>query len=168
MFANDPATERPGANVEASRDAPSAVGDTTFIESRFGHLEFRSDNALTLPQGVLGFSGYHDFCVANLPDGKHPQFKVLQCLTEPDVAFLVVPFNIDSEAIDEADLDEACEALSIEREDLAMFLIVTVRREDDGASVSVNMRAPLFVDRRKATGRQYVMPNNKYSIRHGL
>lgn len=168
MFANDQAAERPGANVEASLDAPSAGGDTTLIESRFGHLEFRSENALTLPQGVLGFSGYHDFCVANLPDGKHPQFKVLQCLTEPDVAFLVVPFNIDSEAIDEADLDDACEALSIEREDLVMFFIVTVRREGDGASVSVNLRAPLFIDRRKRTGRQYVIPNNKYSIRHGL
>ena len=168
MFSNDQAAEGPGANVEATRDAPSVVGDTTFIESRFGHLEFRGENAITLPQGVLGFSGYHDFCIANLPDGKHPQFKVLQCLTEPDVAFLVVPFNIDSEAIDEADLDEACEALSIEREDLAMFLIVTVRREGDGANVSVNLRAPLFIDKCKHEGRQYVMPNNKYSIRHGL
>ncbi len=56
MFANDQAAERPGANVEASRDAPSAGGDTTLIESRFGHLEFRSEDALTLPQGVLGFS----------------------------------------------------------------------------------------------------------------
>ena len=168
MFSNDQAAEGPGANVEATRDAPSVVGDTTFIESRFGHLAFRGENAITLPQGVLGFSGYHDFCIANLPDGKHPQFKVLQCLTEPDVAFLVVPFNIDSEAIEEADLDEACEALSIERQDLMMFLIVTVRREGDGASVSVNLRAPLFIDRGKSTGRQYVMPNNKYSIRHGL
>jgi len=168
MFANDQAAERPGANVEASRNAPSAGSDTTLIKSRFGHLEFRSENALTLPQGVLGFSGYHDFCVAYLPDGKHPQFKVLQCLTEPDIAFLVVPFNIDSEAIDEADLDEACEALSIERQDLVVFLIVTVRREGDGVSVSVNLRAPLFIDRHKRTGRQYVMPNNKYSIRHGL
>lgn len=168
MFTNDQAAERPGANIEAALDAPPAVGDATFIESRFGHLEFRSDNALTLPQGVLGFSGYHDFCVANLPDGKHPQFKVLQCLTEPDIAFLVVPFNIDSEAIDEADLDDACDALSIERQDLVIFLIVTVRREGDGASVSVNLRAPLFIDKDKHTGRQYVMPNNKYSIRHGL
>lgn len=168
MFANDQAAERPAANVEASLDTPPAVGSTTLIESRFGDLEFHSDNALTLPQGVLGFSGYHDFFVANLPDGKHPQFKVLQCLTEPDVAFLVVPFNIDSEAIEEADLDEACEALSIERQDLVMFLIVTVRREGDSAAVSVNLRAPLFIDKGKHTGRQYVMPNNKYSIRHGL
>jgi flagellar assembly factor FliW len=165
MLTNDQLAE---TNIEAALDAPPAVGDTTFIASRFGHLEFNSENALTLPQGVLGFSGYHDFCVANLPDGKHPQFKVLQCLTEPDVAFLIVPFNIDSEAIDEADLDEACEGLSIERQDLVMFLIVTVRREGDNAAVSVNLRAPLFIDKGQQTGRQYVMPNNKYSIRHGL
>ncbi len=50
MFANDPAVERPGAIVEASLDAPPAVGDTTLIESRFGDLEFRSENALMLPQ----------------------------------------------------------------------------------------------------------------------
>ena len=45
---------------------------------------------------------------------------------------------------------------------------IHVRRDEDGAHVSVNMRAPLFVDMRRRTGRQYVLPNNKYSIRHAL
>src|SRR5690606_6839439 len=103
-----------------------------------------------------------DFALADLPNGKHPQFKALQCLTDPNLAFLVAPLASDSQAIDPADVGEACEALSIAHEDLAILLIVTVRRDDDGSHVSVNLRAPVMVDTRQRVARQYVLPNNKY------
>jgi flagellar assembly factor FliW len=43
-----------------------------------------------------------------------------------------------------------------------------VRRDDAGTHVSVNLRAPLFVDTRNHVARQYVMPNSKYPVRHSL
>ena len=86
----------------------------------------------------------------------------------PDLAFLVAPMNMESGAIDDADLTEASETLGIPRKSLAVLLIVTVRRDDAGAHVSVNMRAPVFVDIERRTARQYVLPNGKYSIRQGL
>lgn len=156
------AEKKPLASVSAG-DAEAFI-----LESRFGTLEIMPENRLELPHGLLGFAEFHDFALATLPDGRHPQFRVLQCLSTPELSFLVAPLNIESGAIDETDLKESCATLGITRERLAILLIVTVRRNEDGAHVSVNMRAPLFVDTSRSTARQYVMPNNKYSIRHAL
>lgn len=166
MLANSALRHGEGNAAPApSKEGGSAV---TIVESRFGRLEVAAENVLTLPNGLLGFATYRDFALAALPEGRHPQFRVLQCLSDKDLAFLVAPLNLESGAVDEADLAEACANLGIVRDRLAVLLIVTVRRDAEGAHVSVNMRAPLFVDTGTNVGRQYVMPNNKYSIRHTL
>lgn len=154
-------------------NAPPAPGSshadqTLMIESRFGTLTVRSHASLLFPQGLLGFTDYRNFALADLPDGKQPQFKALQCLTDANLAFLVAPLPSNSTAIDADDIQEACNSLSISPEDLAVVLIVTVRRDDDGAHVSVNLRAPVLIDTRNRVARQYVLPNNKYQIRHKL
>ena len=143
-------------------DAPIAV------ESRFGTIVISSAARLTFPHGLLGFSDYRSFGIAPLPDGKHPQFRVLQCLDDRDLAFLVAPFNLESGAIADEDISEACDTLAIPRADLLVLLIVTVRRDGASAQVSTNLRAPVFVDCRRGVARQYVMPNARYAIRHPL
>jgi flagellar assembly factor FliW len=151
--------------------APPAVDDANqmlVIESRFGTLKIQPHASLLFPQGLLGFADYRDFALADLPDSKQPQFKALLCLADPKLAFLVAPLPSDSTAIDGADIEEACNSLSIARDDLAVVLIVTVRRDDEGVHVSVNLRAPVMIDTRRRVARQYVLPNNKYAIRHKL
>jgi flagellar assembly factor FliW len=163
MLANSSALE--------TKAAPPAYDDeakTLVIESRFGTLTIHPHSTLLFPQGLLGFSDCRDFALAELPNGKQPQFKALQCLTDPSLAFLVAPLPSESPAIDRTDVEEACQSLSIAAEDLAIVLIVTVRRDDEGAHVSVNLRAPVLIDTRNRVARQYVLPNNKYEIRHKL
>jgi len=156
-----------GAIAPKTGSAPATEAAIT-IESRFGTIEIAPESRVSLPNGLLGFGEFHDFGLASLPDGRHPQFRILQCLDAAELSFLVAPLNMESGAISESDLNEACTTLEISRERLAILLIVTVRRDDAGAHVSVNMRAPLFIDTARNIGRQYVMPNNKYSIRHAL
>lgn len=171
MFANTTARKSESAAthppVEAKPGAPDENAKK-LVESRFGTIEIAQENLLHLPNGLLGFAEFHEFGLAPLPEGRHSQFRVLQCMTAQDLAFLVAPLNLESRAIDEDDLMEACATLGISRHELIVLLIVTVRRDDDGARVSVNMRAPLFVDGARNVARQYVLPNNKYSIRHTL
>ena len=147
---------------------PDAAGQPFVIDSRFGTLTIEADNIIKLPNGLLGFGDHHDFGLAPLPNGQHPQFQVLQSLDEPELAFLVAPLNLASDSIEELDLAEACSNLGINRQSLAVLLIVTVRRTEESAEISVNLRAPVFVDVTRNVARQYVLPNNKYSIRHTL
>lgn len=161
----DPAPKTATEVAETERDAKN---ESQVIESRFGTIEITPESIITLPNGLLGFAEFHEFGLASLPEGRHPQFRVLQCLNSAELAFLVAPLNMDSGAIEKNDLSEACTTLGITIDRLAILLIVTVRRDENGAQVSVNMRAPLFVDTARNIARQYVMPSNKYSIRHTL
>jgi flagellar assembly factor FliW len=146
----------------------SETPSTLVVESRFGTLSISDNAKLTMPQGLLGFGDYRDFALAELPDGKYPQFRVLQCLSDQNLAFLVAPLSAGNTAIDSGDIEDACRGLGMAFEDLALMLIVTVRRDDAGTHVSVNLRAPVFVDTRNHVARQYVMPNSKYPVRHSL
>lgn len=148
--------------------ATEATARTLVVESRFGTLTIGENAMLAMPQGLLGFGDYHDFALAELPEGKYPQFRVLQCLSDQNLAFLVAPLSIEHQAIDAADIEEACRAVGIAQADLALMLIVTVRRDSAGAHVSVNLRAPVFIDTRNHIARQYVMSNSKYPVRHSL
>jgi flagellar assembly factor FliW len=147
---------------------PKHLGQPSVVESRFGTLEVHPEGVLNLPSGLLGFGDHHDFGLAALPNGQHPHFKVLQSLDDPDLAFLVAPLNLESNTIEASDLEDACAYLGICRDNLAVLLIVTVRRDGNSAQISLNMRAPLFVDAERRLARQYVLPNNKYAIRHAL
>jgi flagellar assembly factor FliW len=145
-----------------------SVSRKIVIENRYGRIEFDPDETLLLPQGLLGFSDYHEFGLTSLKDARLSRFKLLQCLAEQDLSFLLLPLNLESGQIDAQDIDEVCANLSLAKEDAAFLLIVSVRPAENGISVSVNLRAPLVVDVRKRIARQYVIPNIKYDIRHQL
>ena len=65
----------------------AAAADPAVIETRFGEMTFDSDNTVYLPRGIFGYADFHDFALADLPDPKLEQFKLLQSLTKPDLSF---------------------------------------------------------------------------------
>jgi len=138
------------------------------IETRFGRFALPSANTIEMPQGLLGFSSFHEFALLTLPDPRFARFRLLQCTTEPALSFLVVPAELDASGLDAEDVDEALGALEVERADAALLLIVTIRKAEGKVDMTVNMRAPIVIDLRRQVARQYVLPNSKYSIRQRL
>lgn len=144
-----------------------AAGKMT-IPSRFGELRFGPNNLVRLPKGLLGFTAYHNFGLANFPKREFSHFKILQCLEDPALSFLVSPLDLDAGLIARKDMEEIYEQLAIQKEDGAVLLILTVRQEDGKSVISANLRAPIFVDTRRHVGRQCVLANPDYAIRHVL
>ena len=144
------------------------VGDPgkIVIATRFGEMEFDPSQAIHLPRGVLGFPGKQTFALAQLPQPGMSHFSLLQCLDDPELSFLVLPFDIESGAIDRADLERARDELGIAADDLAVVLIVAIREVADRPEISVNLRAPILLDAQKRTGAQSVLTNSKYPVRH--
>ncbi len=159
--AQEPAIAPPDALV-------ASTAETVVIETRFGEISFDRDDAIYLPRGLFGYADYHDFGLANLPDPRLEQFKLMQSLTEPSLSFIVAPLNMESDIIDAADIDAASEMLSIARTDTAVLLIVATRKVGVETQVSVNLRAPIIVDTKSQTGWQYVLNNSRYPVRHVL
>ena len=169
MYSLDALDSAPAETVpdHSAADGDAATKDSSrlIIDSRFGSLAISQNSILDFPRGLLGFGDFHSFGIANLSDPRYVQFKVLQCLDDHQLAFLVLPLDPNTGFIDRADLVLSCDSLMVKIDDLVILLVVTVRKTEQGASVTANLRAPLLIDFVTRTGNQYVMRNERYPVR---
>jgi flagellar assembly factor FliW len=138
------------------------------ITTRFGAVTINREQAVHLPKGMLGMPDKNHFCLTDFPLRKLPSFRLLQCATDVDLSFVVLPIEVQNTFIDEQDLHDACEMLALSFQDIGLLLVTSVHRRMEGVTLSVNVRAPIFIDTRTKNAVQYAMPNNKYEIRHML
>jgi flagellar assembly factor FliW len=158
-----PAAQRPVAS------APPSGGDQkATVKTRFGVIEFDLGQALTFPKGIPGFIGYRSFGLAMIPSEAQSSFMLLQALEPDDLSFIVLPYDPAAGLIDGADIENALKHLGIAATDCAIMLIATFRRMGGSFETSVNMRAPIFVDTRNRLAWQYILPNDRYEVRHTL
>lgn len=117
------------------------------------------------PQGLPGLEELTRFLLHE-GEGLEP----LTLLLALDAAEIALPllrcaiFLTDySPPISTADLD-TLEAMSVD--ELDMFVVVTFDVKD--GNVSVNLRAPICVNRRRRLGRQIILPNTSYPLQYSL
>lgn len=152
-----------------SERAPEASDDQLrVIETRFGPMEFAANQAITMPRGVLGFAEHKEFGIAYLPNKFIDQLMLLQSFADSDTSFLVLPLELRSGLIEEADLVAACGAMNVDAENAAIVVIVTIRDVGGQPHITTNLRAPIILDSETRNGWQYVLPNGKYSVRHNM
>lgn len=146
--------------------ASEAADEEILVRTRFGVVAAKPDSIIEMPQGPLGFAQHRRFVMADLPNPKLAQFKLLQSLSAPDVSFVVAAFNPASGMITAADIEQGCAEIGFPAEDTVVLLILTVRQEAGKIVTTVNLRAPIVVDSRRHLARQIVLANPEYSIRH--
>jgi flagellar assembly factor FliW len=147
--------------------APQSSSDEEIlVRTRFGVVAAKPDAVIEMPHGPLGFAQHRSFVMADLPNPKLAQFKLLQSLSAPDVSFVVAAFNPASGLIAAADIEQGCADAGFTAKNSAVLLILTVRQEGGNIAMSVNLRAPIVVDLGRRIARQIVLPNPAYSIRH--
>lgn len=139
------------------------------IETRFGTVEVNPENEIHFRSGLLGFAAATEYVLIDLENPKYELFRMLQCINDPSLSFIVFPPSLESGLIERTDIDAAARVVKMNFDDLAVLLLVTVRGQADGTStLSVNLRAPILIDSVKFIGVQYVLPNDKYPVRFML
>ena len=136
--------------------------------TRFGEVSFDEANAIAFPNGILGMPNQSKFFVARFPGSKMEGFSVLQSLVDTQVAFATLPILPSSTLIDGADIAEVSKVLEIAESDLLVTLIVSIQKTPSGSRLSVNLRAPVFIDTAQKRGYQIVLANPKYPVQHFL
>jgi len=131
--------------------------------SRFGQIEVPRDKIITMKRPILGFEQLHHFCLIEI-DELRP-FMWLQATEEPAVAFLVVnPVLIFPEYSIEVNSNEVAE-LKIDRvESVETYVIVTT--PEDPRMMSANLQGPILVNTENNLGKQLVLVNSKYKVKH--
>lgn len=136
------------------------------IDSRFGPVVINTRNRIVFSRGLLGMPDKQQFALANFPNEKMQQFKLLQSMDEHALSFITLPIEVDNNIIEKEDILMACQALNIALGDLALLLVVSVYRTPEKTRITVNARAPIFLDAEKKWGVQHVFPHSKYLVQH--
>lgn len=136
-----------------------------FIETtHFGKIEIDQADILNFEEGIIGFEDVKQFGIIDSEDPESP-FKWIQAIDKPELAFaLVDPFKIKKDY--DFDLkDEAVGYLGVkDASELMVFSIVVV--PEDIKKISMNLKAPLIINRTNNKAAQIILDTDEYTVRH--
>lgn len=144
--------------------------ETKVIKNKFGEIIVDLDKSIHFPLGILGMNAFKEFYLAPCPVQKFKQFLLMQSAQTDDLVFMVLPLDIDNQNyIKSQDLDEAFEQIGINKDNASIVLIAATKEDQDGVKrITVNVRAPVFIDSEKKSAIQYVLHNNEYDVQQFL
>ena len=144
------------------------MGETRTLLIRtlsFGEIEVPESKVLFFKEGLPGFPDHHRFAVLSFDDLRPLEY--LQALDEPPVAFLVIsPFLVLPEysiSLSDPDLaDFEC----ADPAELTVYAVATI--PEDPSKATANLFAPIVVNEKMRSGRQLLLHDSGYSVKHPL
>jgi flagellar assembly factor FliW len=117
---------------------------------QFGEIEYAEENVINIEKGLFGFE---DLTRYLLVQTENTLFYWLNAIDEPTIAFPMVGINVLDDTYPQ---EENCEP----------FGIVTM--DPDPLKITVNTKAPLYIDQENKVGRQKILDRDKYSVNYKL
>lgn len=132
--------------------------------SRFGILDYEEEKMIRFSGGIPGFKDYEKYMIVTLADSP---FQYLQSVEEGALAFIMAsPFDFFQEYEFEITEQLKSEMNIRNNEDIQVYNIVNV--QGDLASATMNLAAPVIINKNESIGIQYILPNGSYSIHEPL
>jgi flagellar assembly factor FliW len=130
----------------------------------FGELEIKEEDILTFEDGLPGFESMQKYIIVSSEDG-NPTFNWLQSVENPKLAFVIIDpaFFRKDYTVDIDDLTINSLGI-ITEEDVSIFSIVVVPEEV--SRISANLKAPLIINLKTKKGKQVILDNDEYHVRH--
>jgi flagellar assembly factor FliW len=130
---------------------------------RFGQLTVGNDEKIQIPQGLLGFPEYTQFCLVDPADDT--LILWLQSIDNPEIAFPALEPKVFRP--DYAARLSAAELRELKLENVnqsAVFSIITI--PEDVTQMTANLKAPIVINLKEQIAKQVVLQENEYSIKH--
>jgi flagellar assembly factor FliW len=132
---------------------------------RFGQITVGENETVVIPQGILGFPEYRKFCLVD--PGDETLILWLQSLENPDIAFpLLEPKIFRPEYAARLSAAELRELKLENVNQSAVFGILTI--PEDVTQMTANLKAPLVINLKEQLGKQVILQENEYSIKHEM
>jgi len=130
----------------------------------FGEIEIEEHHILNFEHGLPGFENYRKFVLIDSGEEGSP-FKYLQSFDEQRLAFVLVdPFAIKKDYEIELD-DEVLKELKInDHSQVEVYSIVVV--PEDINKMTMNLQAPVIINRSANCGKQVILDTDRYGVRH--
>ncbi len=132
---------------------------------RFGQVTIQESEIIKIPQGILGFPEFTEFCLIDSADDT--LILWLQSIRSADVAFPVLEPKIFRPEyfvnLSAADMRE------LKMQDLskaAIFSLLTI--PDDVTQMTANLKAPLVINLTNQAAKQIVLQENEFGIKQPM
>jgi flagellar assembly factor FliW len=142
---------------------PPAPDEVLVHSALLGPLAPSAAQVFTFERGILGFPEARGFCL--LPARQEGLFWLQSVDFEALTFLLVDPFpRVEGYSI-EIDAAELGRTDAVDPSDILVLAIVTLPREP-GQPATANLQGPLAFDLERRTGRQVVLQDTAYGVRH--
>ncbi len=152
-------------------------GTLRLNSARFGWLQVGVSDIITLPEGLFGFEHLRQFCIVD--PGDDTLLLWLHALEDPRISFPILEPKIfkaeycvklspqESRALQFDDPHTRNNTLpTSSNENAVVFTILTI--PNNVAEMTANLKAPLVFHLKKRVGRQVVLQEQEYSVRHPM
>jgi flagellar assembly factor FliW len=143
--------------AEPPQPGPSLAVDNT----RIGPLQFAENQIITFGDGILGFSDYHRFVLLAQPETA--PFGLLQCVDQPELAFLVTDPTSLVTQLNLGRLNSTLHDLEARSPDDLQVLVTLTIPPGRPTEATANLVSPILINRRAQLGKQVVLENQNYS-----
>jgi len=139
--------------------------------SRFGEISIEDTDVITFPEGIPGFEHTRQYVLVphKASEKKRSPFRWLQSIEEPGLALPVInPWAVraDYAPTVSGSIIKQLGVASIR--DQAQFLAVVTIPANNPGGTTVNLLAPILINRESKRAKQVIIQNENYSIRTPL
>ncbi|MCL2564840.1 MAG: flagellar assembly protein FliW [Defluviitaleaceae bacterium] len=138
-----------------------------FTTKHFGTLEVNEDEVITFDLGLPGFPEDKKFIIIIDENAENKFYCWLQSMDNGDVSLVLIDsFAVMPEYDPLINEEEIAELGDIDISDLLVFNVAVIG--SNMADSTINLKAPVVINNRTKKGKQIVVNNENYSIRHNL
>jgi len=117
---------------------------------QFGEIEYAKENVIRMEKGLFGFEHLEEYLLVQT---ENTLFYWLNSIEEPSIAFPMVGINVLDDTYPQVEGSEP-------------FGIVTL--DKDPLKITVNMKAPLYINQEEKHGKQKILDREKYLVNYKL
>ncbi len=133
--------------------------------TRFGSISVGTNDIVTFPEGMLGFSKIHQYVIVERGDDS--LFLWLQAVKKPSVAFPLLEPQIFERNYKIELEDEDRKLLELPSLSAAkVFAIVTI--PSDPTKMTANLKAPIIINIKTRLAKQVILHDADYPIRKSI
>ncbi len=131
----------------------------------FGEIEIPEGKILRFDEGIPGFPHIRQFAMLEFEDLR--PFRYLQSLDDPPISLLVVsPFLFHPAYQFELGETDAGSLQAGKLEDVSVYVVATI--PENPSEATINLMAPVLINEKNRRGRQVILLDRPYSVRHPL
>lgn len=127
-----------------------------YLDNQIGKIEYSDDSIYNFPEGLYGYQEFKDYIIWS--GEKYRPFKLLISVDDPNLFFplinpkiLMPDYKPNIKDVNDWEF---------------MYTIVSIGNSQK--DVTVNMRAPILLSRTEKWGKQIILTDSNYLIRHKI